>query len=317
LRALVTGAAGFIGSRLARSLVASGHSVIGIDRFSDCYDPALKRQNVEALLSEERFDLVKADLNEVDLAPLLQGVDVVFHLAAQPGVRASWGIEFDIYLDDNVLSTQRLLEAARDARLERLVFSSSSSIYGDPERFPVTEADIPRPISPYGVTKLAAERLCHLYSVEFSVPAVVLRYFTIFGPGQRPDMAFTRFIEAALGGGSVDVYGDGLQSRDFTYVDDAVEATISAATRGTPGSTYNVAGGAPATVLEVLETLEKLLHVEIQVRHHPAAPGDARRTEADTTLARRDLGYSPKTGLREGLARQAEAHKTIAGSGER
>jgi UDP-glucuronate 4-epimerase len=310
LRAVVTGVAGFIGSRLAERLLEAGDSVLGVDRFSSYYDESLKRRNVEGLQAHERFELIEDDLNAIELVPLLDAADVVLHLAAQPGIRSSWGTEFDVYVNDNVLATQRLLEAARETGLGRLVLASSSSVYGAAERFPVVESDAPRPISPYGVTKLSAEHLCRLYSAEFSVPTVILRYFTIFGPRQRPDMAFCRFIDAALEGRPVEVFGDGSQSRDFTYVDDAVSATIAAATRGAPaGAIYNVAGGAEATVLDVIGVLEELVEAKIQARHLPAAPGDPRRTGADTTRARSDLGFAPQTSLEEGLARQVEAHR--------
>ena len=309
MRTVVTGVAGFIGSRLAGKLLESGDSVLGVDRFSSYYDESLKRRNAEALQAHAGFELIEADLNAIELSPLLEDADVAFHLAAQPGVRVSWGAEFDVYVNDNVLATQRLLEAARETRLGRFVLASSSSVYGAAERFPVVESDAPRPISPYGVTKLAAEHLCRLYSARFSMPTVTLRYFTIFGPGQRPDMAFSRFIDAALEGRPVEVFGDGLQSREFTFVDDAVAATIAAIERGAPGAVYNIAGGAEATVLHAIETLGRLLEAEIQVRHLPAAPGDPRRTGADTSRARRDLGFAPQVSLEEGLARQVEAHR--------
>src|SRR5919198_448024 len=217
---LITGVAGFIGSHLAERLVDSGESVVGVDSFTTYYDPAVKRRNIERLLSSDSFRLVEGSLREVDLNELLSRTDVVYHLAAQPGVRRSWGREFEIYLNENLLATQLLLEVVRDAGLRRFVFASSSSVYGDAERMPTHESDSPRPVSPYGVTKLAGEHLCHLYFSRFDVPIVSLRYFTVFGPRQRPDMAFTRFIQAAAEDREIEVFGDGLQSRDFTYVDD-------------------------------------------------------------------------------------------------
>jgi UDP-glucuronate 4-epimerase len=307
LQVLLTGAAGFIGSHLAERLLEQGESVVGVDSFSPYYDPARKRGNLEAALQHESFRLVEGDLRELELEPLVAEADVILHLAAQPGVRPSWGDEFQIYVNDNVLATQRLLEAACGSGIERLVIASSSSIYGDAESFPTREDATPRPVSPYGVTKLAAEQLCHLYRVAHGVPSVVLRYFTIFGPRQRPDMAFTRFIEAASSGDPLRVFGDGGQSRSFTYVDDAVDATIAAAKRGVPGEAYNVAGGSQATVLDVISTLERLLDRQIAVEHLPPVPGDARKTGADTTAARRDLGFEPRVSLEEGLARQVEA----------
>jgi UDP-glucuronate 4-epimerase len=304
---LITGVAGFIGSHLGERLVDSGESVVGIDSFTTYYDPAVKRRNMERLMSADSFRLVEGSLRQVDLPDLVAGMDVVYHLAAQPGVRRSWGREFEIYLDENLLAMQQLLEAVRGADVDRFVFASSSSIYGDAERMPTHETDSPRPVSPYGVTKLAGEHLCHLYFSRFEVPAVLLRYFTVFGPRQRPDMAFTRFVHAAAEDREIEVFGDGLQSRDFTYVDDAVGATIAAAERGRPGEVYNVAGGAQATVLEVIEILGELLGRIVPVRHLPPVPGDARHTGADIEKARGDLGYTPRTGLKEGLSKQIAA----------
>jgi UDP-glucuronate 4-epimerase len=306
---VVTGAAGFIGSHLAERLLSEGHAVRGVDRLSDYYDPAIKRSNLTPLLDQENFEMIEGDLTELDPEGLLDGIEVVFHLAAQPGVRASWGTEFGIYLSDNVLATQRLLEGARGAGLQRLVLASSSSIYGDAETFPTTEAAAPAPISPYGVTKLAAEHLCRLYASNFGVPSVALRYFTIFGPRQRPDMAFQRFIEAVLEDHPILVFGDGLQERDFTYVDDAVDATIAAGVRGTPGATYNIAGGNSATVMDVITTLGRLAGHEPAVEHSPAAAGDARKTGASTERAQLELGYAPKVSLEEGLGLQLEAER--------
>ena len=256
---LITGVAGFIGSHLAERLVDSGESVVGTDGFTTYYDPTLKRRNIEDLARSERFRLVEGNLRDLELSGLLAGVDVVYHLAGQPGVRRSWGREFEIYVNENLLATQLLLEAVRDTDVRRFVFASSSSVYGDAERLPTCESDTPQPVSPYGVTKLACEHLCHLYFSRFGVPTVPLRYFTVFGPRQRPDMAFTRFIEAATEEREIEIFGDGLQSRDFTYVDDAVSATIAASSRGRPGEVYNVAGGSQATVLQVIEILGDLL----------------------------------------------------------
>jgi UDP-glucuronate 4-epimerase len=312
LRALLTGAAGFIGSHLAERLVGEGHAVTGVDAFTDYYDPEQKRANAKGL-ADQGVDLVEGDLNDVDLESLLQDVDVVFHLAGQPGVRSSWGESFNIYLDQNMLATQRLLEACRSASTERFVFASSSSIYGDAERFPTVEGDLPAPISPYGVTKLAGEHLCRLYFRAYGVPTVALRYFTIYGPRQRPDMAFSRFIAAALEGDPLTVYGDGEQVRDFTYVADAVSATIAAATAGQPGLVYNIAGGTQTTVREVIEIVGGLTGGELRVDHRDKVAGDARRTGADTSLARQDLGYSPSVDLREGLSLQVAHAKADAG----
>jgi len=305
-RVLITGAAGFIGSHLSERLLDEGTEVRGVDRLSSYYDPALKRANLLSLEGSEGFESVEGDLNELDLAALLEGVDVVFHLAGQPGVRVSWGSEFQIYLDDNVLSTQRLLEAAREADLERFVLASSSSVYGDAESFPTSEDAKPAPVSPYGVTKLAAEHLCRLYASNFGVPAVALRYFTIFGPRQRPDMAFQRFLNAALDDEPIQVFGDGLQERDFTYVGDAVAATIAAGERGTPGAVYNIAGGNHATVLDVIETIGRLTGKAPEVSYRDAVAGDARKTGASVDLAGKELGYAPSVSLEQGLERQLQ-----------
>ena len=309
MRILVTGAAGFIGSQLSERLVGEGNEVIGIDRLSDYYEPDRKRANLTNLNESDGFRFLEQSINEVDAAELLDGVEVVYHLAGQPGVRASWGDEFAVYLEDNVQATQRLLEAAKGRELQRFVLASSSSVYGDAEHFPTSEEELPRPVSPYGVTKLAAEHLGRLYAKAFDVPTVGLRYFTIFGPRQRPDMAFCRFVDAALEDGTVEIYGDGEQSRDFTFVEDCIDATIAAASEGRPGGVYNIAGGTQATVLDVLDILGDLVGHEIKREHKPAFAGDARRTGADTSRARADLGYSPKVTLQAGIERQLDARR--------
>jgi UDP-glucose 4-epimerase len=306
-RALVTGAAGFIGSHLAERLLDRGVTVLGVDRLSDYYDPAIKAANVAPLADRPGFTFVEADLAEVASPALLEDVEVVYHLAGQPGVRPSWGRSFEIYANDNVMATQALLEAAKEAPIDRFVYASSSSVYGNAERFPTAETDRPQPLSPYGVTKLAAEHLCHLYAKSYGVPACSLRYFSVYGPGQRPDMGFHRFIRAATSGQPVRIFGDGLQSRDFTYVGDIVTATMAAGELGVAGEVYNVAGGSRVTVLDVLGMLERILDLPIEVLHEEAARGDARDTSGDTTKAARGLGYSPSVSLEEGLAAQADA----------
>ncbi len=308
MKAVVTGAAGFIGSRLAHTLLEDGEEVVGIDRLSPFYDPQIKRRNLETLAAFEGFSFVEADLNDAELEHVIGDAEVVYHLAAQPGVRVSWGREFEVYVRDNVLATQRVLEAARSVGLPSLVAASSSSVYGDAERFPVSETDRRRPISPYGVTKLASEELCRLYATQFGVQTVALRYFTIFGPRQRPDMAFQQFIARGIAGEPIDVFGDGNQVRDFTFVDDAVAATIASASKGTPGQTYNVAGGTQASVNDVIAILGDLLGREVAKNHLPPAPGDVRRTGADSSLAHADLGYAPRVTLADGLRLQMEAH---------
>ena len=305
--ALVSGAAGFIGSHLTEDLLAAGTSVIGIDRLSDYYDPELKRDNLRDAAADMRFTFLEGDLRDLATPSLLDGVDVVYHLAGQPGVRPSWGQSFQAYIDDNVAASQALLEAAKEVSLERFVYASSSSIYGNAERFPTLESDTPHPISPYGVTKLAAEHLCNLYWHAFGVPTVALRYFSVYGPRQRPDMAFDRFIRAGLEGGTIRVFGDGRQSRDFTYVKDVVAATRAAAQRGEPGEAYNIAGGSRTTVLEVIEILERVLDTRFDVQHEGHARGDARDTFADTSKAAADLAYAPEFDLARGLAAQARS----------
>jgi nucleoside-diphosphate-sugar epimerase len=306
--ALVTGVAGFIGSRLARRLLADGHDVVGVDALTDYYDPRVKRANLRCL-EHPRFRFVEADLNAVEVAPLLAGVDLVFHEAGQPGVRSSWGAQFGRYATDNICATQRLLEAARQAgHLRRFVFASSSSVYGEAERYPTEETDRPQPVSPYGVTKLAAEHLCSLYAHNHGLPTVALRYFTVYGPGQRPDMAFTRFCYAVHEGRQIELYGSGEQVRDFTYVDDVVEANLLAAAADVaqvaPGAVLNVAGGASTTVNEVLALLETISGAEVRVSRRAPVPGDVGRTGGSTRAIRRATGWVPRVGLAEGLEEQ-------------
>jgi UDP-glucose 4-epimerase len=310
---VVTGAAGFIGSQLTERLLAEGHEVTGIDAFVDYYPREVKEENLgRARQAGERFRLVEGALQDLPLVPLLEGCAHVYHLAAQAGVRASWGAEFDRYTQHNVLGTQRLLEAAVAAGVPRLVYASSSSVYGDCESLPLREDSPCRPVSPYGVTKLAAEHLCHLYARSMGLPVVSLRYFTVYGPRQRPDMAFHRFLKAARDGRPVTVYGDGRQTRDFTYVDDILDATRAAAEAGRPGTAYNVGGGERVAITEVLRLVESVTGRALEVRRDEAQKGDMRDTFADTGAAGRDLGFRPTVPLSEGLAREwqwlKEAH---------
>lgn len=304
---LVTGAAGFIGSHLVESLLADGVPVRGVDAFTDYYNPDRKRENLARALAHPHFEFVPGDLLDLDGSELLEGVSSVFHLAGQPGVRVSWGREFEIYTRQNVLATQRLLEHARDTQLERFVMASSSSVYGSPARYPTDETVAADPMSPYGVTKLAAEHLCNLYHRSFAVPTVTLRYFSVYGPRQRPDMALERFIAAALAGEAIEVYGDGHQARDFTYVADAVAATRAAASKGRPGAVYNIAGGSAVTVLELVALLDELLGRHLTVRHRPAPTGEPRTTSAAVARAGRELGYRPRMSLADGVAAQLAA----------
>ncbi len=303
--ALVTGAAGFVGSHLTRRLLDDGFDVVGLDSLTDYYDVNLKRANIESVISRG-MEFVEADLNDVDLDGLLENVQVVFHLAGQPGVRSSWGTDFTTYTRANIDATQRLLEAAKkQPDLKRVVYASSSSVYGNAERYPTNETDRPQPVSPYGVTKLAAEHLCCLYAANFGVPTVSLRFFTVYGPGQRPDMAFTRFTKAALHGEEIPVFGSGNQIRDFTYVDDVVEAVIRAATKDVPpGTVLNVAGGSHTSIKEVLQILEELMGSTIPVKYSDAVVGDVTMTGGDTTAIRSMLGWEPSVSLRDGISRQ-------------
>ncbi len=294
MRYAVTGAAGFIGSHLADALVARGDDVVGIDSFNDYYDPALKEENAAAL-DVRRLDLAR---DEIDLA----GIDGVFHLAGQPGVR-SFGDVFGLYVERNVLASQRLFEAAaRDGA--RVVFSSSSSVYGEAENYPTPEDAPPAPLSPYGITKLTCEHLVRAYARSFGLDAVVLRYFNAFGPRQRPDMAFAKVVNALASGSSFDLYGDGQQTRGWTYVADVVDATIRAMESGT--GTYNVGGGLEASLRDAIGVLERLGGRELDLREQPPVPGDQRRTNADTTRIRSELGWAPETSLEDGLRAQWE-----------
>ncbi len=305
---LVTGVAGFIGSQLAVQLLREGYEVIGLDDFSDYYGREIKERNLSDLRGQPDFRFWEVDLCSANLAPYLKGVDHIFHHAAQAGVRASWGGAFRIYLDDNVLATQRLLEACKGGAVQRFVYASSSSIYGDIADLPVNEDSPARPISPYGVTKLAAEHLCYLYRVNFGVPAVALRYFTVYGPRQRPDMAFHRFINAIDQGQPITIYGDGEQTRDFTFVADAVQANLLVLrAKMKPGwHVWNIGGGSRVTVNQVIKMLEQIMERPARLQHAAAQHGDVRHTWADTSAAQRDLGFAPTTSLEEGL--QAQVH---------
>jgi UDP-glucose 4-epimerase len=311
--ALVTGAAGFIGSSITDRLLADGVRVTGVDMFTDYYDVTLKRRNIEGAQRHPKFSLVDLDLGTADLAGLPE-VDVVFHQAAQPGVRASWGREFAAYTQHNVLATQRLLERYQKSKLERFIYASSSSVYGDAETYPTREDLLPRPFSPYGVTKLAGEHLVMLYGRNFGLPVCALRYFTVYGPRQRPDMAFHRFCRAMIAGEAIPVYGDGKQSRDFTFVSDAVEANVRAWKRAVPQGLYNIGGGSQVEVLEAIALLENSLGVKAKVKFEPRPPGDPMRTRADASRLAADLGYATAVGIADGLAAESEWARTLYGN---
>ena len=306
MKALVTGAAGFIGSRLSAALVERGADVVGVDCFTPYYPRTVKEQNVAPLAGHRRFTLVDAPLQTADLSALLDGATHVFHLAAQAGVRKSWGRAFATYTSHNIDATQRLLEAAKDRALTRFVYASSSSVYGDNVAIPMREDATPGPLSPYGVTKLAAEHLCGLYHANYGLQTVSLRYFTVYGPGQRPDMGFHRFLRAAHLGEPITLYGDGEQTRDFTFVDDAVGATIAAGDRGRPGAVYNIGGGSRVSINQVLELIGRITRRRLDVRREPNQKGDMRDTFADTSRARADLGFSPSKSLETGLSAENE-----------
>jgi nucleoside-diphosphate-sugar epimerase len=302
---VVTGAAGFIGSHLTERLLAEGHDVRAVDCFTDYYDPALKEANLTAVADHERLWLHRLDLAVDPLDDVLDGAEVVYHQAGQPGVRLSWATGFGAYDERNIVATQRLLEACRGRPLRRFVYASSSSVYGNSDHYPTTEDDLPRPFSPYGVTKLAAEHLCLAYAENFRLPAIALRYFTVYGPRQRPDMAFHRLIEAGLGGPPFPAYGDGSQVRSFTYVDDVVEANLLAAAADVaPGEVVNVAGGGSVSMREVYALVEELLGAPVAIDHQPEASGDVRRTGGSFDKATRLLGWAPRVDVPEGLARQ-------------
>jgi nucleoside-diphosphate-sugar epimerase len=302
MKAFITGVAGFIGSTLAEELLSQGADVTAVDSFTDYYPREMKERNLARLRQQPRFRFVESAVQDADLAGLLADRSHVFHLAAQAGVRKSWGRDFSVYSTNNIEATQILLEACVGRPIERVVYASSSSIYGDNVELPMREDALPQPVSPYGVSKLAAEQLCYLYHVNHGVPTVSLRYFTVYGPRQRPDMGFHIFLRAALLGRPITVYGDGEQTRDFTFVADAVGATIAAAARGVPGRVYNIGGGSRVSINQVLDMIGRVSGRRPVLHGDSARKGDMRHTYADTSLARADLGFMPSVGLEEGLA---------------
>lgn len=299
----ITGVAGFIGSHLAESLLTQGERVIGIDNFNDYYEPKIKRANAALLAKFSTFELMEADIQEVDWLTLLPKVDYIYHQAAQAGVRASWGQSFRNYTERNINATQVILEAAKETNsLKRFVYASTSSVYGNAETFPTPETISPQPVSPYGITKLAAERMCWLYHQNFGVPVTALRYFTVYGPRQRPDMAFNKFLKAAIANRPIDIYGDGQQTRDFTFVSDIVSSNLSAATiPDAVGEVFNIGGGSRVVLEEVLSKIETIIGKPIKRNYVSRARGDARHTSADITKAKKILGYNPQVSLSEGL----------------
>ncbi len=310
---IVTGVGGFIGSHLAETLLNQGEKVIGIDQFNDYYDPALKRQNISKFKDNPAFQLIEDDIQSLNWSDLLVDIDIVYHQAAQAGVRASWGEGFRSYTERNINATQIILEAAKDApNLKRLVYASTSSVYGNAETFPTPETICPQPVSPYGITKLAAERLGKLYHQNFGVPCVYLRYFTVYGPRQRPDMAFHKFFKWILQDEPISIYGDGQQTRDFTFVSDAIAANLAAGTvPEAVGEVFNIGGGSRVVLAEVINMMEEIVGRPIKKNFVEKARGDARHTSADVSKAQKILGYQPQVSLKEGLQREWEWVKSL------
>ncbi|OQX56624.1 MAG: UDP-glucose 4-epimerase [Candidatus Cloacimonas sp. 4484_209] len=302
---LVTGVAGFIGSHLCEKLLNEGYTVIGIDSFTDFYPEYIKLSNIKKCLQNPKFRLLEMDILELGTLP--DKVEFIFHTAAQAGVRTSWGKNFEIYTRNNVLATQHLLELSKKhTKLKKFIYSSSSSIYGDAKEFPTGEDAVPSPVSPYGVTKLAGEHLCQLYHKNFGVPVISLRYFTVFGPRQRPDMAFHKFIKSILLKETVQIFGDGKQSRDFTYVSDVVNANILAMKAHTTHTIFNIGGGNHCTINDVLALLKILLIKEFKIQYSKKSKGDVKETKADITRAQKELGFFPKVDLESGLRKEIE-----------
>jgi len=304
MKALVTGVAGFIGSHLAEKLLAQEYEVVGIDNFLDNYPRRFKERNLAALAGRAKFEFAGADLLRADLKNMLRDVSCVFHLAGQPGVRSSWGAEFSRYTENNIMATQLLLEAAKDLKLAKFVYASTSSVYGDTDDLPMREEGGTRPISPYGATKLAAEHLCHLYWRAFGVPTVALRFFTVYGPRQRPDMFFHIFMRALQRGDEVPLYDDGEQTRDFTFCDDIVDGVIAASCYPGQGEVFNLGGGSEVSLNHAISAAERIAGRKAKLKRFERQKGDVRHTSARLDQARSKLGYSPRVGLEQGLAEE-------------
>jgi len=300
VKCIVTGCAGFIGSHVTEHLLSLGCKVTGIDAFTSYYSPQLKQLNIRTFSKNRRFKLIRGNLTTMDISSILRDADYVVHEAAQPGVRMSWGSNFESYLRNNLYATQRMLEACRIHKIKKVVFASSSSVYGNTQILPTTEETRPMPVSPYGVSKLACEHLCNAYEENFGIPIVVLRYFSVYGPRQRPDMAFHKFLRSAVKGEKVVVFG-GKQKRDFTYVTDVVDGTISAMHSDIEGDVLNIGSGKPFSLLETLKTIENITERKLDIIYEPSLKDDVKHTYANITKAQKLLNYRPKVNLREGL----------------
>lgn len=298
---IVTGAAGFIGSHLCRRLLKKGFSVIGIDSFTDFYPKWIKNKNILPLMRDKKFEFIAEDINSVGLTKLLNRSDYVFHLAAQAGVRTSWGHNFSVYTKNNIEATQKLLEAVKDTKIKKFIYASSSSVYGLCPELPISETSPLYPFSPYGVTKLAAEHLCYLYYKNFGLPLVSLRFFTVYGPGQRPDMAFHKFFKTIAEGEQISIFGDGKQTRDFTFIDDIIEANFASLENGKPGETYNIGGGTRKKLEDIIPIIEKICDKKAEINWEEKQKGDVLHTFANIEKARKDLNYSPETQIEDGL----------------
>jgi len=300
---LVTGVAGFIGSHLAERLLKEGFQVIGLDSFLDYYPKKIKENNLKGLVSDNKFTFIEGSIFELNLKEILKRVDAIFHQAAIPGVRASWGKEFNKYIENNILGTQVLLEACKDAKIKKFIYASSSSVYGDADELPIKETSATKPVSPYGVSKLAGEHLATLYYKGYDISTVSLRYFTVYGPRQRPDMGFHKFITAILLEQEIEIYGTGDQTRDFTFIDDVVEANLQAFIKGKNGDVYNVGGGSRIALIEVIKIIEEIAGRKAILKYVEHQRGDAQHTYADISKAKRDFGYTPRVDIYEGLKR--------------
>jgi UDP-glucose 4-epimerase len=308
---LVTGAAGFIGSHLCKKLLRDGAHIVALDAFTDFYARSIKENNIRDLIRHPHFQFIAADILDQDLDKIMEKADIVYHFAAQPGVRTSWGSNFSIYTKNNIDATQKLLEAARKTKLKKFIYASSSSVYGLSPQLPMKETSALHPYSPYGVTKLAAENLCFLYHKNYGIPCVALRFFTVYGPGQRPDMAFHKFFKSILKDEEITIFGDGQQTRDFTFIDDIISANLSSIENGRAGENYNLGGGTRVKLSDIIPILEDITQKTVKIRYAQGQKGDVQHTYADIRKAKKDLQYSPECPLEEGLRSQWDWMKDL------